>query len=243
MKLSASILTAAAAAIVSTASLAAAFAPPLRLRAGRTRPPNAARDAPGRPTRALGSVRDGAANDGRRRKAILGGASSLPFFLGSRGAPPTADAATTGGAVGGDVVPVADFPMRRLRLPKGGMGREYIVVQLYIKGEGPFDFMVDSGLTTELITPREWATPSVLSLAVASSLKGVVVCAPMPILVQTSSRCSTSTNPPALPSRACPRGTSRGPNLSWSWTTCPSAAGRFPTDDRRSTCRVRCTPS
>ncbi len=43
----------------------------------------------------------------------------------------------------------------RLRLPKGGLGREYIIIQLYIKGKGPFDFMVDSGLTTELITPRE----------------------------------------------------------------------------------------
>lgn len=42
----------------------------------------------------------------------------------------------------------------RLRLPKGGMGREYIILQLYIKGEGPYDFMVDSGLTTELITPH-----------------------------------------------------------------------------------------
>ena len=35
------------------------------------------------------------------------------------------------------------------------MGREYIIIQLYIEGKGPFDFMVDSGLTTELITPRE----------------------------------------------------------------------------------------
>ncbi|KAL7465150.1 hypothetical protein ACHAXS_005477 [Conticribra weissflogii] len=42
----------------------------------------------------------------------------------------------------------------RLRLPKGGLGREYIIIQLYIKGKGPFDFMVDSGLTTELITPH-----------------------------------------------------------------------------------------
>ena len=42
----------------------------------------------------------------------------------------------------------------RLKLPKGGMGREYVVIQLYIQNTGPYDFMVDSGLTTELITPH-----------------------------------------------------------------------------------------
>ena len=36
------------------------------------------------------------------------------------------------------------------------MGREYVIIQLYIQGKGPYDFMVDSGLTTELITPREF---------------------------------------------------------------------------------------
>jgi hypothetical protein len=34
------------------------------------------------------------------------------------------------------------------------MGREYIILQLYIQNTGPYDFMVDSGLTTELITPH-----------------------------------------------------------------------------------------
>eukprot|EP00984_Skeletonema_dohrnii_P021780 scaffold10966_cov75-Skeletonema_dohrnii-CCMP3373.AAC.1 len=53
-----------------------------------------------------------------------------------------------------DAQPIADFPMRKLRLPKGGLGREYIIIQLYIDGNGPYDFMVDSGLTTELITPH-----------------------------------------------------------------------------------------
>lgn len=36
------------------------------------------------------------------------------------------------------------------------MGREYVIIQVYIQGKGPYDFMVDSGLTTELITPREF---------------------------------------------------------------------------------------
>ena len=42
----------------------------------------------------------------------------------------------------------------RLQLPKGGLGRSYIIIQLYIDNTGPYDFMVDSGLTTELITPH-----------------------------------------------------------------------------------------
>ena len=50
--------------------------------------------------------------------------------------------------------PLADLPMIRLRLPQQGIGRDYIAIQLKIKGEGPYDFMVDSGLTTELITPH-----------------------------------------------------------------------------------------
>lgn len=49
---------------------------------------------------------------------------------------------------------LADLPMTRLRLPAGGIGRDYILVQLTIQGEGPYDFMIDSGLTTEMITPH-----------------------------------------------------------------------------------------
>jgi len=50
--------------------------------------------------------------------------------------------------------PMADLPMIRLRLPGAGVGRDYIAVQLKVENEGPFEFMVDSGLTTELITPH-----------------------------------------------------------------------------------------
>jgi hypothetical protein len=50
--------------------------------------------------------------------------------------------------------PVADLPMQRLRMPKASLGREFVIVQLKVKGQGPFDFMVDSGLTTDLITPH-----------------------------------------------------------------------------------------
>ena len=49
---------------------------------------------------------------------------------------------------------LVDLPMIRLRLPRGGFGREYLAVPLKIGDEGPFTFMVDTGLTTELITPH-----------------------------------------------------------------------------------------
>ncbi|GBF88288.1 hypothetical protein Rsub_01000 [Raphidocelis subcapitata] len=52
------------------------------------------------------------------------------------------------------IKPLADLPMRRLKLPKGGVGRDYLLTQITIKGTGPYDFMVDSGLTAELITPH-----------------------------------------------------------------------------------------
>lgn len=49
---------------------------------------------------------------------------------------------------------LADLPMIRLRLPPQGFGREYVAVQLKVNGQGPYDFMIDSGLTTEMITPH-----------------------------------------------------------------------------------------
>lgn len=42
----------------------------------------------------------------------------------------------------------------RLRLPKGTVGRDYVLLQLKLGGKGPFDFVVDTGLTAELITPH-----------------------------------------------------------------------------------------
>jgi hypothetical protein len=50
--------------------------------------------------------------------------------------------------------PLFDLPMVRLKLPKQALGREYIVIPLKVQKKGPFYFMVDSGLTTEMITPH-----------------------------------------------------------------------------------------
>lgn len=33
----------------------------------------------------------------------------------------------------------------RIKLPKGGVGRDYVLIQLTINGAGPYDFMLDSG--------------------------------------------------------------------------------------------------
>ncbi|MGK3743809.1 MAG: hypothetical protein ACI90V_010668 [Bacillariaceae sp.] len=78
-------------------------------------------------------------------------------------------ASIMGGLLGGGILPfvsngadanpkevkaLADIPMIRLKLPFGGFGREYIAMKMKIEGKGPFDFMIDSGLTTELITPH-----------------------------------------------------------------------------------------
>eukprot|EP00429_Kryptoperidinium_foliaceum_P010835 CAMPEP_0176001522 /NCGR_PEP_ID=MMETSP0120_2-20121206/170_1 /TAXON_ID=160619 /ORGANISM="Kryptoperidinium foliaceum, Strain CCMP 1326" /LENGTH=404 /DNA_ID=CAMNT_0017334073 /DNA_START=200 /DNA_END=1414 /DNA_ORIENTATION=+ len=49
---------------------------------------------------------------------------------------------------------LADLPMIRLRLPQQGFGREYVAIKLKVDNKGPFEFMVDSGLTTEMITPH-----------------------------------------------------------------------------------------
>lgn len=46
------------------------------------------------------------------------------------------------------------LPLCRLRLPKGTVGRDYVLLQLKLGGQGPFDFVVDTGLTAELITPH-----------------------------------------------------------------------------------------
>jgi hypothetical protein len=90
--------------------------------------------------------------DAQRRKTIFGSAVvGLTSFLGGGGGSTKAAASV----VDDNEKPLADYPMRRLRLPKGGLGREYVIIQVYIEGNGPYDFMLDSGLTTEMITPRE----------------------------------------------------------------------------------------
>ncbi|KAF6250944.1 hypothetical protein COO60DRAFT_1298685 [Scenedesmus sp. NREL 46B-D3] len=84
-----------------------------------------------------------------RRAAIL----SLAPVVSLSGARLPAEARTGTYAPAG-VVPLADVPMRRIKLPRGGVGRDYVLVQLTINGDGPYDFMLDSGLTAELITPE-----------------------------------------------------------------------------------------
>lgn len=69
--------------------------------------------------------------------------------------------------------PLADLPMVRLSLPQGGFGREYVALKLKIKGEGPFDFMVDTGLTTEFITPHLQQTLGIGKNAALSKIKGL----------------------------------------------------------------------
>lgn len=80
-----------------------------------------------------------------RRDVLSAGAASLLSAWGARAL--EAEAAT-------DENLLAELPMIRLRLPMLGFGREYVAIQLKVNGQGPFDFMIDSGLTTEMITPH-----------------------------------------------------------------------------------------
>jgi hypothetical protein len=69
--------------------------------------------------------------------------------LGTRIADPAVAAASVSTATTKALVGV---PMVRLKLPRGGFGREYVALKLKVQEHGPFDFMVDSGLTMEMIT-------------------------------------------------------------------------------------------
>lgn len=80
------------------------------------------------------------------RRDVLAGGPLMMFGWGGLGQSAKAKAAS--------VEPLADLPMIRLRLPNEGFGREYVAIQLKINNQGPYDFMVDSGLTTEMITPH-----------------------------------------------------------------------------------------
>ena len=52
------------------------------------------------------------------------------------------------------VEPLVDIPMKRTKLPRFAVGREYVVVPLKIQGVGPVEFILDTGATIELITPH-----------------------------------------------------------------------------------------
>jgi len=55
---------------------------------------------------------------------------------------------------GGTPAPLVDLPLRRLKLPKGSVGRDYVLVPIDFPGEaGTQEFMLDSGLTLEMVTP------------------------------------------------------------------------------------------
>lgn len=95
------------------------------------------------------------------RRSFVGGAVGSGFLggffgdnIGGGGRKSASAKSTPSYATAGNPPPLADLPMVRLRLPQAGFGREYVAIKLKIQGQGPFDFMVDSGLTTELITPH-----------------------------------------------------------------------------------------
>ena len=50
--------------------------------------------------------------------------------------------------------PLAELPMKRLKLPKGAAGNDFVAIPVKIDGQGPFDFMLDTALMSEIITPE-----------------------------------------------------------------------------------------
>lgn len=44
--------------------------------------------------------------------------------------------------------------MQRLKLPKMAAGKEFLTVPIKVNAEGPFEFMIDTALTAELISPH-----------------------------------------------------------------------------------------
>lgn len=64
----------------------------------------------------------------------------------------TANAATSTATTG----LLADLPMIRLKIPGSGLGKDYVAVQVCLPGQEnkPVEFMLDTGLTLELVTPH-----------------------------------------------------------------------------------------
>lgn len=86
----------------------------------------------------------------------LGGSGALMSPSSAKAAPAVLQGPTYEQAIQAQNpnIPMADLPMTRLRLPGAGIGRDYIAIQINVENQGPFDFMVDSGLTTDMITPH-----------------------------------------------------------------------------------------
>mmetsp|Transcript_25920 Transcript_25920/g.83968 ORF Transcript_25920/g.83968 Transcript_25920/m.83968 type:complete len:185 (+) Transcript_25920:85-639(+) len=77
----------------------------------------------------------------RRRSLEMGAAG-----LGGGWLKPTLVAA-------GKTSPLVDVPLRRLRLPRGGFGRDYVLVGIELEGQKE-EFLLDTGLSVELVTPK-----------------------------------------------------------------------------------------
>uniref|UniRef100_A0A6S8JSP9 Peptidase A2 domain-containing protein n=1 Tax=Amphora coffeiformis TaxID=265554 RepID=A0A6S8JSP9_9STRA len=50
--------------------------------------------------------------------------------------------------------PLVDVPLQMLKLPRFALGQGPVTMPLQIQGQGPFRFMVDTGMTRELIAPQ-----------------------------------------------------------------------------------------
>ena len=52
------------------------------------------------------------------------------------------------------ISPVLELPMGRIKLPRLAVGKECVTIPVKIGDHGSFEFMLDTGLTTEMISPN-----------------------------------------------------------------------------------------
>lgn len=50
--------------------------------------------------------------------------------------------------------PLVELPLQKVRLPQGGVGGDFLTIPIMIGNKGPYIFMVDTGLTLELVSPH-----------------------------------------------------------------------------------------
>lgn len=70
------------------------------------------------------------------RRKLLGGSITTVAagILGGGGASSEGAVSTTDSPVQGSIKPLVDTPLQRLQLPKGGVGRDYVIVPLSFRG-------------------------------------------------------------------------------------------------------------
>jgi len=87
-------------------------------------------------TRATISASPSTEGSGFLRRKLLGGSITTVAagIMGGGGASSEGAVSTTDSPVQGSIKPLVDTPLQRLQLPKGSVGRDYVIVPLSFRG-------------------------------------------------------------------------------------------------------------